>query len=334
MRPALLELAVLIAIGALAVGAPARAQDAGTADAGTADAGTPENKLPEAEPISFKAAIEKAEVTIGEPFAMTIEIRHAKEETYRFPTHFEGKEFSIRERKTELTGEGPVITRHRLMLQAFDVGDREIPAIRLEVETPGGPRQLELPPLKLKVNGVIDPAQGEPQMKEDGRPLPTKYKKIWWPIFALLGIVAGILLALYVRRRMRRPPAPIPVKPRATPEAEAMARLDALEQAQLVRDGLKQELHFRLSEILREYLGRRYVFDALEFTSDELLGDLRSRATPGLDFDALSSHLRASDLVKFARVEATDGECKTAMEFARQLVLRTTPPPLTNKEVA
>ena len=104
-----------------------------------------------------------------------------------------------------------------------------------------------------------------------------------------------------------------------------MERLTALEAAGLIVTGQKQQYYFRLSEILRDYVGRRYEFDALEMTTDELMRVLKLKATPGLQFDWFASFLRESDLVKFAKSEPTDGECKAAMDLARQIVVRSRP---------
>lgn len=318
-------LAILCASLAM-LAAPALAQDA-------ADAGTPEKQadsapsLPAAEPLGFKAALDKAEVGLAEPFLMSIEVRHPATDTYELPVRLDWKQFGIRSRKVERTGEDPVVTNIRLELQAFEVGELEIPGIRLTAETPAGMRLLEIPAQKIKVNGIIDPAQGEPQMREDTRPLPTLYQPLWWPMVVLLALAAAVLGFLYYRHRMNRPkPAP-PPKPRDPPDVEAYARLGALEAEGLVAQGRKRDYYFRLSEILRDYLGRRFVFDALELTSDELLQELRRRPTPGLDLDLLAAFLRESDFVKFAKAEPTDGEAKKAIDSARLLVDRTRPPP-------
>jgi hypothetical protein len=307
--------------------------DAGTSavdaapDAGATVVADSAPALPAAEPISFKAAIEKTEVTIGEPFRMTIEVRHAPDETYALPENLALKEFGVRDHMVESHGDNPQTTFIRATLQAFKTGNLEIPAIRLAVQTPGGARQLEIPPQKIKVNGVIDLSQGEPQLREDHRPLPTAYQRVWWPLVLILAFIAGVAAAVYLTHRRRNPLPAAPPKPRLPAYEEAMERLAALEREQLVATQQKQTYYFRLTEIVRDYLGRRYAFDALEQTSDELLQELRKRATWGLDFDRLTSFLRESDLVKFAKSEPSDGECKTAIDVARLFIEQTRPMP-------
>jgi hypothetical protein len=326
--------------------AHAEAPDAGMPDAGlseAADAGAPVAEkekdpladLPAATPLSLKVALEKAEVGLAEPFGLVIEVRHLPTETYELPRVFEWKAFHIRDRKSEARGEDPITTIYRLSLQAFEVGDVELPAFRMLVTTPEGARQLEVPAQKLKVVGVIDAAQGEPHLREDSRALPTKYRTVYWPMVLIAALLAAVAGFVWWRRRADRPPPAPPPKPRAPAYEEALARLAALERAELVAKGEKQAFHFRLSEVVRDYVGRRFTFEALELTSDELLGELRRRSTPGLDFDGLAGFLRSSDLVKFARVDPTDGECKTALDTARLLIERTKPlPPVEDRDGA
>jgi hypothetical protein len=302
--------------------------DAGeAADAGPAEVTTGIAQLQAADPISFKAALQKAEVTLGEPFLMSIEVRHAAKEKYSLPSDLHMKDFLIRDQSTEEHGETTKTSLFRLTLQPFKLGEQEVPAVHLLASTPDGERQLEIPPQKIKVNGVIDLSQGQPQMREDSRPLPTAFRWRHWPFLIVALVLAGLALAWYLVKRARTPVPVAPPKPRLPAYDEAVERLIALKRENLVAQGEQQTYYFRLSEIIREYIGRVYAFDALELTSDELLQELRKRATPGLDYDRFSLFLRESDLVKFAKNQPTDGECKTSMDVARAFVEKTRPLP-------
>jgi hypothetical protein len=304
-----------------------------SADAGTEepDAGEPEDTtglkgLPAAEPISFKAVLQKAQVTLGEPFVLAIEVRHSPKETYAMPPHLDLGDFGVRDHKLEEHGDDPKVTVLRLTLQAFSTGDKTIPTIRLAVDEPSGPHQLEIPSQKIKVTGVIDDSQGPPQMKEDRKPLLTRYHWVVWPLWLLLCAVVGAITAFVLRHRKARAAAAKPARPRLPAFEEAMERLHALEAENLIAKGERQPYYFRLSEIVRDFVGRRYGFESLEMTTNELLLTLRQRATPGLDYDGLAQFLRESDFVKFARRDPSDGECKTALDVARTIILRARPP--------
>ncbi len=191
--------ALLIAWLACAAPALADQPDAGEAAPPAAPS------LPAAEPLGFKAALDKAEVGLADPFSLSVEIRHPASDTYDLPARLDWKSLGVRSRKIERTGEDPVVTRILLQLQAFEVGDVEIPALRLTVDTPSGTRLFELPAQKIKVNGIIDPAQGEPRMREDSRPLPRVKRPLWWPLWVLAALAAAIAAFIYLAR-----PATIP----------------------------------------------------------------------------------------------------------------------------
>ncbi len=88
-----------------------------------------------------------------------------------------------------------------------------------------------------------------------------------------------------------------------------------------------KDFYFRLSEILRGYLGERYGFEALECTSSELMAKLRRMPTPGLPEDGLLRFVSESDLVKFARAESSPDSCRAALAFGYELLDKTWPPP-------
>lgn len=322
MRPFVLALALLFALPAFA------APDAGSPDAG-ADAGEsdPFLELPLAEPIAFKAGVSKAEVKLGEPFTLSIEAKHSGSETWSLRAGADLGPFEIRSQKTETTGDEPKTTLLRFELQPFETGELQIPRLHLVVESHDTIRRFEVPPQTVVVHGVIDRTGGEPTMKEDARPLPTRHRFSWLRIGILAALILATILAIYLKRRRDRPPPPPPPKPRDAPDVEALARLQALWAEGLVATGRGREFFFRLTEIARDYVGRRYGFDALEQTTDELLLELRRRPTQGLDYDAFAAFARNADLVKFAKIEPTDGECKTAFDAVTTLVQRTRPPP-------
>lgn len=299
------------------------AQDA--ADAG--EPSDPLDALTDAQPLSWKAGVSKADLTLAEPFVVSVEIKHPAADTYELRPGLDFEPFGVKEKKLETTATDPAVTTLRLVLQPFATGEATVPRLRFLAQGPDGARKLDVPEQTVNVQGVIDPAQGQPAMREDLRPLPTRYRTRWWPLGVVLGLVLAALAVWWWRRRASLPVAAPPPVPRDPPDVEALARLAALQSEQLLSQGLYQAHYFRLTEIARDYLGRRYDFDALEMTTDELLAELRKRPTPGLAFDALATFLQGCDLVKFARRVPSDGDAKEAMDAAHALIERTRPLP-------
>jgi len=75
-----------------------------------------------------------------------------------------------------------------------------------------------------------------------------------------------------------------------------------------------------MTETVREYLGNRYRFYALDLTSRELLEELRDRPTPGLEHAKLQLIFNDADLVKFARNQPTDEISSRSIDGAFALV--------------
>lgn len=319
--PLLLAFAPVLAFAKSPAPPEAAAVDDVAADADPLDG------LSDAEPLDWKAGVSKSELTLAEPFVVSVEIKHPANVTYDLRPGLDFEPFGVQEKKLETTDTDPRVTTLRLKLQPFKTGEIAVPRLRFLAEGPQGTQKFDVPPQAVHVQGVIDPQQAQPQMREDFRPLPTRYLTRWWPILVIALLVFAAAFLWWWRKRAARPAVAAPVRPRDPPDIEALARLKALEAEQLVSQGRVQEHYFRLTETARDYLGRLYGFDALEMTTDELLTELRRRPTRGLDFDGLASFLQACDLVKFARRVPTDGDAKSAMDAARTLVVRTRPRP-------
>jgi len=86
--------------------------------------------------------------------------------------------------------------------------------------------------------------------------------------------------------------------------------------------GLGRAAVFELSEIVREYLGKRLQFPALDLTTDEVVDELKRRRILGLDLPALRDDFAWQDLVKFAKAEPLPEDCVHAIDRAASLVDR------------
>ena len=106
----------------------------------------------------------------------------------------------------------------------------------------------------------------------------------------------------------------------------AREALDALRAEDLPGKGRVREFYFRLSEIVRGYLGERYGFDALESTTPELLESLRRLHTPGLA-DERAAGLRQRVGLRALREgrPPTRTPARARLELAYSIVQATTP---------
>lgn len=182
-------------------------------------------------------------------------------------------------------------------------------------------------PLTIQVESAIKKDDPKPQEPVGLRP-PVDLN------FPLILILLGVLLVLaltglgiYAYRlwRGRRKPvvAPIPVEPPKPEDEVALTALASLEKEALWRKAQFKPHYFRTSEILKEYLGARYRFDALESTSREIINHLENRAALDRLVDRLESIFERLDRVKFTDHIPESGEPESVVSDAREIVMAT-----------
>jgi hypothetical protein len=283
---------------------------------------------PAAHPFSVSVNVDKSEVTLGEPFVVTVRIEHPTLDVYALPEPLEVEPLALRGapsvsrtangERAETIFEVPLVDLKSL--------EPRLPPLRLRVDGPEGARELEVPATAIRFRSLVaeehapDAAHAHHGPKP---PVPVMVRSfLWaWLLGAALLVVAAVLAIREVRRRRALRPAPAVPPPSA--EEEAMARLVALKQRRPWDRGLGRAAVFELSEILRAYLGRRLSFEALDLTTEELLFELNARRPSALDLTELSRDLSWQDLVKFAKAEPTAQECESAIDRAASLVDRT-----------
>jgi hypothetical protein len=289
-------------------------------------------KLPEVEPSGFQGRVLPERVLLGEPFTYELVITHPSDQRYELDLPSELGDFELlsQSREPPKTGTEPAVTVFRLKLSAFNLGMVTLPSVPFVVSTPEGPKRFVAPGQTLEVGSTLPPdADSQGADLRDIQPPTEVAIRSWMLLWALAGLLAAAALAygawrLFQKYRSHRAavvelPAPLDVRTRRA--------LDALKADDLPTKGNVKDFYFRLSEIVRGYLGERYGFDALECTSSELVAKLRRMSTPGLPEDGLLRFVSESDLVKYARAESSPDSCRAALSFGYELLDKTWPPP-------
>ena len=159
----------------------------------------------------------------------------------------------------------------------------------------------------------LSPIQKNPrQIGPEGLPFPWVY----WVVLVLFAVVV-IALALWVAFRLwkkRKPRKPTPTEAPLPDDVWAIQALDALMDSEWVRQGQWKQVAYLVTDIVKEFLSRRYRFDAPEMTSEECIAQVK---TLGVwpDFGPLMHSL---DGVKFADQPGSDALWKQWLERAKQ----------------
>ena len=154
----------------------------------------------------------------------------------------------------------------------------------------------------------------------------------WWGIIRWILLAIGLLLlavgGYYLWRwyEKNRKPEEEPVDPETLRPAEevALEKLDAIKEAKIWKDGKVKEYQTELTDVVREYIGRRFDVHSTEKTSDETLQAMKPLLEKSL-YERLKSMLQLADLVKFAKWHTTPDENESALTTAYEFVKETTP---------
>lgn len=303
-----------------------------------AAAATPVERTAQRGPVTLVVRADRDAITVGEKLNVTIDV-----------TAPPGVDVTMPEPPDPL---GPFAVRnvvappdvpegeerrwtHVWTLDTFAVGETEIPEITIAFRdrrpgVEGGAGEdgssVSAGPLPVTVASVlrgdetptdIHDIKGEAAVDVPVPPI------VWWlaggGALLLVAIVAIVILVL--KRRAARPAPPVPVVPA---HIWAFDELDRLEAAGLVERGAFHAFYFRLSDIVRQYIERRFGLMAPERTTEEFLRDAgRSAVLSADDREQLGGFLGAADMVKFALHEPSSAESRDALAAARDFVERT-----------
>ena len=150
--------------------------------------------------------------------------------------------------------------------------------------------------------------------------LPRPWSRWWW-LGPLLFVVAIALARLIQRRTVRRRDGQVILIPA---DVWARRRIAELVGEDLPARRLVQEFYYRLSDIVRGYVERRFAVSAPEMTTEEFLAavatDNRFEARHTKELDRF---LGACDLVKYARHEPAPDDADAMLKATRRFIEET-----------
>ena len=159
---------------------------------------------------------------------------------------------------------------------------------------------------------------------------------IWWwgvlrwllLVLAITGLhVGGYYLVTYLQSRRRGVEGEvIPTEPQRPAEEVALEKLDLIREQKIWQTGQVKEYHTQLTDVVREYIDRRFGVNSTEQTSDETLCAMRTLLNGKKElYEQLRKMLSLADLVKFAKWTTTPDENEMSLRSAYAFVKETTP---------
>lgn len=220
-------------------------------------------------------------------------------------------------------------------ITSFDAGLHMIPAYTFGTKEGKATTQA----LPLEVSEVkVDTTKAIFDIKE---PLAVNYSFMDWlrdnaklVAFSALGILLIAALIWYLIRKNRNKPVKVePTKPELPLHTIALDKLNVLKRQQLWEQGQVKQYHSELTDIIRDYLEKRYHINALEQTSEEIFSGLKHLKIPERQMIELRQMLLLADLVKFAKATPLNSDNEQSMENAISFVMNTKSAPSTDNKV-
>lgn len=156
----------------------------------------------------------------------------------------------------------------------------------------------------------------------------------WWGIlrWVLLALViagvsiGGYYLITYLKKRIDKEEAnAVPIEPLRPADEVALEKLDIIREQKIWQIGQVKEYHTQLTDVVREYIARRFDVSSTEQTSDETMQAMRPLLKEQKDlYEQLRKMLTLADLVKFAKWTTTPDENELSLRSAYTFVKETT----------
>lgn len=172
--------------------------------------------------------------------------------------------------------------------------------------------------------GTADPA--DPSIFDI---LPDWLLDYWWIVIIVAAAIAVFVVAI---RRYRVNGSFIPPKPQPSPYEVAIYQLNLLKDMKLWEQGLEKEYFTELTDILRNYLEKRFGINAMEMTSRQIMESLTNNPEVKDKRQYFRQILDMADFVKFAKVRPLPDDNIASFDNALKFVEETKPMPVVSND--
>ncbi len=265
--------------------------------------------------IQVDARLDSTEIRIGNQTRLILEAEMNGETSVNFPkfapldTIVKGVEVVRAEKPDTVYSDNQMKISQDLVITSFDAGE-----YILNFKFSADEDTLQTADLSLSVRTIqVDTVQAEVKDVKPVYSVPLSWKTILtYTFFVLLIITLLSVLGYFIWKKMQKKPVVLNEEkieePPVPPHITALQKLDEIKAAGLWQRGDVKEFHIRLTDVLREYIEKRFGLNALEMTSDEIINAMMYEPQCKPLLPELSQTLRLADLVKFAKTKPTEEE--------------------------
>ena len=301
--------------------------------------------------IVVSASIDSTMLMLGDQTAMHLSVTHDQNERVEMPAFGEQLQEGIEivdksKVDTVLLKDGRIQLQQKLMLTSF----RDSLFAIEPVFVTSGEDTFWTEPLALN---VVQPFEVDTTLAITDIKDIEKAPIWWWGIIRWILLCLGIVglgigvYYLWQWYEKNHKPEEETIEPELLRPADevALEKLDAIKEAKIWKDGKVKEYQTELTDVVREYIGRRFDVQSTEKTSDETLREMEIILVKGQGdkvqctkeegkalYEKLRKMLQLADLVKFAKWHTTPDENEQSLSTAYEFVKNTPPIPLSEGE--
>ncbi|MDE7387478.1 MAG: cell wall anchor protein [Muribaculaceae bacterium] len=282
---------------------------------------------------SVTATLDSSYITMGNVTCLTVDIvepREAHSQVGFLPGTMPAEVEVVGEAScdtVDLDANIRQITR-RIILQSFDSGAYTLPPIFWE--SAGDTMLSNMVTLKVNpvdVSHLEDIHPNADTMSIASRWydfLPDWLVDYWGWLLLTIVIVAGGVCAILIYQK-RIPLTLIPAKKPVPPYEMACQRLNTLREQHYCERGQEREYYTELTDILREYIDKRFGINAMEMTSRQILEHLGANEITRPSERLMRQILEVADFVKFAKMRPMPDDNVKSFNSAMKFVEDTKP---------
>ncbi len=235
---------------------------------------------------------------------------------------------------TQLVDKSTIKVSRNLLITSFDTGYVAIPPLTFKYDmkndsvfSSAQTKALLLAVVPLKVDMKKGIADIKPIIKE-----PFSWIELEPYIIALLILIVVVLVGIYIYKRIKnkKPIFSLPKKPAVPAHIKAISQLDKLKEKKLWQNGNAKAYYSELTDIIRDYMGARFNFNAKEMITTDIVDTLEQKIDKGL-LEESKKVLELADFVKFAKIQPLADENSQALKWAYDFV-EITKPQMENSE--
>ena len=276
------------------------------------------------------ARLDASQIVIGDQARLFIEVQHnpslSRLQWAVYPDSFNNLEI-VEKGKIDTIKQGDLVTyRQRLLITGFDSGVFKIPAFKFVlIPAKDTPYIIQTDSFNLLVQTVaVDTTKGFKGIKGIVY-VKSNWRDYIWYIAggaALVLLIIGLIIYFIKKKKQ---PKPIPEGPKETLQQTTLRLLVALESKQLWQKKQVKEYYVELTDIVRDYIEKRFNTQAMELTTDELLDKVQLHKELMQYHSMLSDILHTADLAKFAKAQPLPEEHVDTMDKAKNFVATSRP---------